>query len=93
MKTLSVLNPVANRINLSFELAARPKDLRSVTLGLVWNGKAGGDIALRRVAENLKQSLGYDINIIEFKDDFPFAESTIEKVSAVCGAVIGSTCD
>jgi hypothetical protein len=93
MEGLKVFNPVAQKISIHFKPAERVKGLRSITVGLVWNGKAGGDIALRRVAEDLKKELGYDFRTVEFCDDFPFAPFTIERVAASCQAVIASTGD
>ena len=93
MKELKVFNPVARSVTLHFRLAQRPKALRNLTVGLVWNGKAGGNIALRRIAENIKRDLGYEFNILEFQDDFPFAPYTIERAANSCQVVIGSTGD
>ncbi len=93
MEDVKVLNPVAQTISLNFKPAQRAKEVKNLTLGLAWNGKSGGNIALRRIAENIKRELGYELNIIEFQDDFPFAVSTIEKVASSCQAVIGSTGD
>jgi hypothetical protein len=88
-----VLNPVARAVNLNFGLSKRIPSLKNLTLGLVWNRKGGGDIALKRVSENLKRELGYNFNILQFDDEFPFGLDTIEKVAASCQAVIGSTGD
>lgn len=93
MKDLKVLNPVAKRVSLHFSIAERPKGLNGITIGLVWNGKHGGNLALKRIAENLSRDPGYRFDILEFKDDFPFAEFTIEKISTSCQAVISSTGD
>ena len=93
MENLKVFNPVAQKFSVHFKTAERVKGLRSLAVGLVWNGKAGGDIALRRVAEDLRKDLGYDFRTVEFCDDFPFAPFTIERVASSCQAVIASTGD
>lgn len=93
MERLEVLNPVASRDSLSFATTSRVPDLRDLTVGLVWNFKIGGDVAMRRIAENLKRKLGYGFNVVEFSDEFPFAETTIENIAETCDVVIGSTGD
>ncbi len=93
MKEFKVFNPVAKSVTSNFKPADRPHDLRNKTVGLVWNGKGGGDIALRRIADNIKLDLRYEFNTKEFRDDFPFAPETIEKVASSCDVVIGSTGD
>ena len=45
---MKVLNPVAAQDTREFPVAARAASLDGVTLGLAWNGKPGGDIALER---------------------------------------------
>lgn len=93
MEKMKIFNPVAEKVRLSFKTAARARNLQNRTLGLVWNGKGGGDIALKRIADNFRKELGYDFNVKEFKDDFPFSPYTIEKVATTCHAVVGSTGD
>ena len=58
MATLSIINPIAdvqaNAANAQrFPPAKRPQSLDGKTVGLFWNAKAGGEIALRRTRENL----------------------------------------
>jgi hypothetical protein len=93
MKELKVFNPVAKSISQYFKPADRLTDLRNKTVGLVWNAKGGGDIALQRIADNLKKNLGYEFHIKEFRDDFPFAIDTIENIANSCDVAIGSTGD
>ncbi len=93
MSDLTVLNPVAKPAGYKFKLAERLSDLKNITIGLVWNGKHGGNLAMQRVVENIEKKLGYKLKTVEMKDDFPFAPFFIEKVSATCQAVIGATGD
>lgn len=93
MKGIKVLNPVAKISSQHFKCAERSKSLKNKTIGLFWNGKGGGNVALARIADNLKSELGYEFNIKEFKDDFPSSPYIIEKVSSSCDAVIGATGD
>ena len=50
---LEVLNPVADTMARAVGTVPRPKDLANKRLGLFWNSKIGGDVALLRVAELL----------------------------------------
>ncbi len=50
---LEVLNPVADTMARAVGVVPRPKDLANKRLGLYWNAKGGGDVALLRVAEHL----------------------------------------
>jgi hypothetical protein len=93
MENLEVFNPVARADSLSVEAAKRLPDLRKRVIGLVWNFKIGGDVAMRRIAENLQTKLGHSFDVLEFSDEFPFAESTIDKIVEACDGVIGSTGD
>ena len=51
---LEVLNPVADTIATAIGIIPRPRELTNKRLGLYWNSKPNGDIALLRVAEHLK---------------------------------------
>ena len=51
---LEVLNPVADTIARGIGIVPRPADLANKRLGLYWNLKPNGDIALLRVADHLK---------------------------------------
>ncbi len=53
--SLSVLNPVAVREFKPMLPAKRLKDLKNRKIGLYWNYKARGDIALSRVKELLSE--------------------------------------
>lgn len=56
MYEMKVLNPVAKvlgEVNAT-PLAPRPSSLEGKTIGLVWNGKANGDVALKRAGEILQ---------------------------------------
>jgi hypothetical protein len=55
MASLRVFNPVARSVQTRLEPAPRPADLNGKRVGLYWNMKAGGDVALRRTQELLAQ--------------------------------------
>ena len=55
MARLEIVNPVAETVKYEVEPATRSSDLRDKTVGLYWNIKAGGDIALERAAKLLSE--------------------------------------
>lgn len=55
MATLKVMNPVAEAIEQHVDPAPRDADLSHARVGLYWNLKAGGDVALGRIQERLKE--------------------------------------
>lgn len=55
MSILKVRNPVADSIEQKIDPAHRPSDLNGKRVGLYWNMKAGGDIALGRAQELLQK--------------------------------------
>ena len=57
MHLLEVLNPVAQQRGLmnSTKINERPETLDDSTVGLIWSGTHGGDVALKRAGEMLQQ--------------------------------------
>ncbi len=55
MARLEILNPVAKTVEHSVKPAARRATLDGATLGLYWNIKAGGDAALDRTEQLLRE--------------------------------------
>ncbi len=55
MAAITVQNPQAKTVEYSVEAAARKPDLDGTTIGLYWNMKAGGDAALDRTEELLRE--------------------------------------
>ena len=53
--TLAILNPVATTEITRVKPAERLRDLNNKRIGLFWNRKARGDVALRKVEAMLKQ--------------------------------------
>lgn len=92
MDEMKILNPVAAQDNREFPIAARAATLDGVTLGLAWNGKPGGDIALERIAQRIQEHHS-DVKVLKLYDDIPFGAETIEKCIAKCDVVVGSTGD
>ena len=55
MARLEILNPVAKTMEFSVKPAPRLGGWSGVTLGLYWNIKAGGDAALDRTEQLIRQ--------------------------------------
>jgi hypothetical protein len=51
---LQVLNPVAEPGSGNTRLAPRLETLEGKRVAFIWNGKPGGDIALKRISEKLE---------------------------------------
>ena len=95
--TLHVLHPVARKREQEGASAPRLSNFQGKQIALYWNHKPGGDAALRRAGELLKQrypevqtkfyvgSIGGAVSSMN-KDD-------VKKISEECAAAIGSTAD
>ena len=97
MARLHVLNPVAQTVEHKVDPAPRLDDLRGKTIGLYWNMKAGGDVALERVAELLTQRYG-DVRLKWYIPAQGFlirhaSPEELDRIAAECDAVIGTTND
>ncbi len=55
MARLEILSPVATTVEFSVKPAPRLSDWSGVTVGLYWNIKAGGDFALDRIEQRLRE--------------------------------------
>jgi hypothetical protein len=53
--SIAILNPVATAEIVGVTPAERLTDLNNKRIGLVWNTKARGDVALRKIEEVLKK--------------------------------------
>ena len=91
-KVIEVLNPVANIDKGKTTLAPRLQSLEGKTIALWWNGKAKGDVALRKLCELLERK--YNTRNVFFHQPFPHEEDVYDPVlKAGCDAAIGSTGD
>jgi hypothetical protein len=57
MAQIEVLNPVASSVEYKVSPAKRLDSLAGKTIGLYWNIKAGGDVALAHISERLKSRI------------------------------------
>ncbi|MFQ5861291.1 MAG: hypothetical protein ACE5IG_07075 [Dehalococcoidia bacterium] len=94
MYTLEVLNPVAAiQGELKKSVAApRPRTLDGLTLGLLWNGKRGGEVALMHAAELLEGHYR-DLKVIRYDGSMPCPPAMVQQAHQECDVVIGSTAD
>lgn len=91
MATITVQNPVALTATLSYPLAPRVPDLKGVRLGLWWNEKPGGEIALEHAGKLLQEK--YGVSLFRQYQNFPAPASAMETVADNADAVIGATGD
>lgn len=94
MFTLEIFNPNAMcEGDLKVVRAApRPATLDGLTLGLLWNGKRGGDIALKRAAD-LVCARYPGIKVIRYDGSMPCEKTLLKRASNECDIFIGSTAD
>lgn len=89
---LRILNPVASRDDRQFASAPRVASLDGKAIGLAWNGKPGGNIALERLAHHI-QERHENVRVLKHYDDHPLGQHVIDKIIATCDVVVGSTAD
>lgn len=102
MEQLTVVNPVAVAEPTTpaadrFPLAPRPASLAGLTVGLFWNGKNHGDVALARTREAVGK-LFEDVRFVEYLGDkgglTRYASPALQdRIVAECDVVVGTTAD
>ena len=92
---LEVLNPVAQLASQLGEpppVPKRPGSLDGLRLGLYWNRKPGGNYALERVAELLKERHpGLESRMYDARRPIP--ENLMRQIGSECDVVVGATAD
>ena len=92
---LQVLNPVAvtrGEVECA-PPAKRPVSLEGKTLGLIWNHKVNGDVALRRVGEVLQERVsGLQVRFYAGGPG-PTDTALMEKAKEECDVAVGCTAD
>lgn len=73
-------------------LADRPADLAGKVVGLLWNGKAMGDVALRTVGRALEERHP-DVEVRFYPGLLPCPPELLEQVADECDVVVGCTAD
>jgi len=94
MVTLEVLSPIGqNEGETKTSTAARrPHSLDGLTLGLIWNSKRGGDIALDKAGELIRDKFK-NVNVVRYDGTMPCEKKLLEKAKQECDVFIGSTAD
>ena len=92
MSTLEIMNPVAKCTGGEVSPAPRLDTLAGKTIGFYWNTKAGGDVALQRVAEIIQKDFP-GVRLNNYVHHYPAPSDMIEDMLSQCDAVIGSTGD
>ncbi len=97
MAHLDVVNPVASRLEQSVKPPARLRDLSTATVGLYWNMKAGGDAALDRTEQRLRERYpGIQFRRYTGSVGFIMRHATADdadRMVAEVQAVVGTTAD
>ena len=94
MYKLDVLNPVApvlGEVNAT-PRPPRPSSLEGKTIGLVWNGKANGDVALRRAGELIQQRIA-NVTVKFYSGALPTPAFLMDQAKAEVDVAIGCTAD
>ncbi len=95
MYTLEVLNPVAEQRGAltAMPINQRPISLSNRTVGLLWSGTHGGDVALKRAGDMLQER--FDNLSVNFYvgSGYPAPPPMVKQAAEECDVVIGATAD
>ncbi len=94
MYELEVLNPVSPQQGevSAFPYAARPSTLEGKVIGLMWNGKAHGDDALKKAGELIKESVP-SADVRFYSGALPFPNPLRNTAISEIDVAIGCTAD
>ncbi len=97
MFTLKVLDPVAPAVEKKVAPAPRVTDLAGKRVGLYWNMKGGGDVALQRIEEVLGARYA-GITFSHHQGDIGamtrrVTKGAADKIASSVDALIGTTAD
>jgi hypothetical protein len=88
---LTVRNPVAELNTEPTPRAPRLSSLEGVDLGLWWNKKIGGEVALEWLGTELARQ--FSVQPHRFYDSFPAHRGMTDRAAAGSRAVVGATGD
>ena len=95
MHLLEVSNPVAQQRGMMNVLKpnVRPSSLDGKTVGLLWSGTHGGDLALNRAGEIIQER--YSNVKVNFYTggNYPAPPPIVKQAAEECDVVIGATAD
>ena len=94
MYRLNVMNPVAAVLGdvEATPPAIRPPTLNGKTIGLVWNGKANGDIALKRAGELIQKQVP-NVSLKFYSGALPTPKPILDQAKTEIDVAIGCTAD
>ena len=95
MHLLEVLNPVARQRGVEAAVGTnpRPSTLDNKTVGLLWSGTHGGDVALKRAGEMLQERFkNVKVNFYT-GGNYPAPPHIVKQAGEECDVVIGATAD
>ena len=94
MYALEVLNPTgaSEADGKLASPAGRPESLDGLTVGLLWNGKRGGQETLAKAGE-LLQHRYTGVSLRTYQGSRPCARELLERAARECDVFIGSTAD
>lgn len=86
-------NPVARKQDLRIDPAPRPESLDGKVIGFYWNGKQGGDTALKQLEVCLKNEYPGIITKRMYLRYYPLKSHDLENLAQECDLVVGATGD
>ena len=90
---LEVVNPTVARYGEhDYNLAPRLPKLSGMRVGLVWNAKANGDVALRTASERILEIVP-DVEFRFYSGQEPCAKELLQQAAEECDAFIACTAD
>jgi hypothetical protein len=92
MAILEVLNPVATTNKGKFPPPSPLEAISGKTIGVYWDIKRGGDVALERLGELIAKDYP-DVRFKRFEHHDPVPDDMIDDMISQCDAVMGSTGD
>jgi len=92
---LSVLNPVAQQRGMMniIKPNQRPSTLEGATVGLVWSGTHGGDLALNRAGQMIQERFSNVSVNFYTGGNYPSPPHIVKQAAEECDVVIGATAD
>ncbi len=72
--------------------ARRPRSLDGLTLGLLWNAKRGGEIALMKAGELISNKY-QNVKVIRYDGSMPCDQEIMARAEQECDIFVGSTGD
>lgn len=93
LAVIETVNPTAERYgDVEATSALRPASLEGLKIGLLWNGKANGDVALNRAAELIREKVP-NVEFRLFSGTMPCKPKLLAELIAECDAAIACTAD